>query len=167
MSVRSFFRLDDAHPFTGLHMLAVVLLFFGTIIAVNVVMAISATRTFPGLIVKNSYVASQNYNARLAEAREQAGRGVSLAIVPKDGILTFEIRDPAGAVVRDLEIHVIAGRPSSTRDDRILPVVGGAAGYVAGEPLAPGLWEIDLAARRGGLEFYRERRRIVVSGEGD
>ena len=35
--IRDFFRLDDDHPFTGRHMLAVVLLFFGTIIAVNIV----------------------------------------------------------------------------------------------------------------------------------
>ena len=30
-----FFRLDDEHPLTGWHMLAIVCLFFGTVIAVK------------------------------------------------------------------------------------------------------------------------------------
>ncbi len=48
MSIRSFFRIDEDHPFTGWHMLAVVLLFFGTIIAVNIVMVIVGDRHLPG-----------------------------------------------------------------------------------------------------------------------
>ena len=67
--LRNPFRLDDEHPFTGRHMLAVVFAFFGTIITVNLVMAFLATGTFPGLVVKNSYIASQHYNERLAETR--------------------------------------------------------------------------------------------------
>ena len=74
--IRNPFRLDDDHPFTGRHMLAVVFAFFAAIIAVNLVMAFLATGTFPGLVVKNSYVASQGYNQRLAETRshERASR---------------------------------------------------------------------------------------------
>ncbi|CAN5652759.1 hypothetical protein BH11ACT8_BH11ACT8_25200 [soil metagenome] len=71
--VRNPFRLDDEHPFTGRHMLAVVFAFFGTVITVNFVMAYLATGTFPGLVVENSYVASQNYNQSLADTRALAG----------------------------------------------------------------------------------------------
>ena len=81
LALRDFFRLDDQHPFTGRHMLAVVCTFFGVVIAVNVVMAIAATGTFPGLVVANSYVASQGYNELLAAARAQAAGSDSIRCV--------------------------------------------------------------------------------------
>ncbi len=157
-----FFRLDDDHPFTGRHMLAVVALFFGVIISVNVVMAVSATRTFPGLIVKNSYVASQNYNTLLASARAQAARGLKLEMVPADGLLNVTILDADGVLVRDLDLSIIAGRPSSTRYDRRLSTHETAKGYATDEPLTEGLWEVEVDAVRSGVEVYRERRRVLV-----
>ena len=47
---------------TGRHVLVITLCAFGTIIAVNVFMAVMAVGTFPGLEVKNSYVASQTFD---------------------------------------------------------------------------------------------------------
>ena len=49
---------------------------FGVIIGVNLVLALSAVRTFPGLEVKNSYVASQTFDERRA-AQEALGWTVS------------------------------------------------------------------------------------------
>ena len=46
---------------TGRHVFGIFAVGFGTIIAVNMVLAISAVRTFPGLEVDNSYVASQQF----------------------------------------------------------------------------------------------------------
>lgn len=45
--------------------------FFGVVIAVNLTMAAFATRTFGGVVVENSYVASQKYNGWLAAAKRQ------------------------------------------------------------------------------------------------
>jgi nitrogen fixation protein FixH len=56
-------------------MLAVVFVFFGVIIAVNIALAVAATGTFPGLVVENSYVSIQNYDEILARAREQDKAG--------------------------------------------------------------------------------------------
>lgn len=52
----------DGKPLTGRHVLAITLAAFGVIIAVNVLMAVKAVRTFPGLEVANSYVASQSFD---------------------------------------------------------------------------------------------------------
>jgi len=41
-------------PFTGRHMLAVLVGFFGVVIAVNFIMASYATSTFGGVVVENS-----------------------------------------------------------------------------------------------------------------
>src|SRR5690349_13105317 len=102
--VRDFFRLDDDHPFTGRHMLAVVLLFFGTIIGVNIVMVFSATGTFPGLVVKNSYIASQNFNRTLAEARAQDEAGWRMDLDAKDGVLNLRLADRDGGPLHRLEV---------------------------------------------------------------
>ena len=48
------------------------LAFFGVIIAVNVVMATLASTSWTGLVVENSYVASQEFN-RKADARPRPG----------------------------------------------------------------------------------------------
>ena len=45
---------------------------FGVIIAVNIALAVSAVRTFPGLETKNSYVTSQSFEADRA-AQEALG----------------------------------------------------------------------------------------------
>lgn len=45
----------------GWHVLTGFILAFGVIIAVNLTLAYNAVRTFPGLEVKNSYVASQAF----------------------------------------------------------------------------------------------------------
>jgi len=58
--------------FTGWHMTGILLGFFGIIVAVNFTMATLATRTFGGVVVQNSYVASQRYNEWLKAARAQA-----------------------------------------------------------------------------------------------
>lgn len=48
--------------FTGYHMIACVVSFFAVIIFANVTMAWFASSSWTGLVVKNSYVASQQFN---------------------------------------------------------------------------------------------------------
>jgi nitrogen fixation protein FixH len=69
-----------SRPFTGRHMLAAMLGFFGIVIAVNFTMAWFASSTFGGTVVDNSYVASQKFNGWLAQSREQAELGWTPAL---------------------------------------------------------------------------------------
>ncbi len=48
---------------TGLKVFLIACAFFGVIIAVNILLAVKAVSTFPGLEVPNSYVASQTFDA--------------------------------------------------------------------------------------------------------
>lgn len=57
--------------FTGWHMTAILVVFFGIVMAVNFYMARMAIGSFGGTVVDNSYVASQNYNRWLAAAEKQ------------------------------------------------------------------------------------------------
>lgn len=160
--MRGFFHLDDEHPFTGWHMLAAVLAFFGVVIAVNIVMAVAATGTFPGLVVKNSYVASQNYNVLLANARAQAEAGWRLDLDAPGGVLAARLLDGDGMLSRDLDVTAVAGRPSTTRHDSLIALAETADGYRAVDALSPGLWEVEVEARHGGELVFREVRRVTV-----
>lgn len=166
MTFRNPFRVDDAHPFTGGHMLAVVALFFGTIIAVNIAMVFAATSTFPGLVVANSYVASQNYNKLLAEARLQEAAGWQAELTTPDGVLTFRLADKDGALQHGLDVKAIVGLASTTKEDRAFALRDDGAGYRAEVALHTGLWEIDIEAHRGDALVYRERQRLFIRAEG-
>ena len=62
-------------PFTGRHMVVVMCLFFGVVISVNITMAVFAGTSWSGLIVKNTYVASQTFNDDVAEVEQMKARG--------------------------------------------------------------------------------------------
>jgi nitrogen fixation protein FixH len=165
--VRDFFRLDDDHPFTGRHMLAVVLLFFGTIVGVNMVMVISATGTFPGLVVRNSYVASQAFNKTLAEAKVQAEAGWRMALDVDDGAIAVRLLDRDGAPLRRLAVTAAAGRPSTTGEDRSFVLVEDGDAYRAAEALPPGVWDVAIEAHADGARIFGARERIQVGGGGN
>jgi len=64
-----------ARPFTGRKMAAIMVAFFAVVIIVNVYMAREASSTFGGVVVENSYVASQQYNRWLDEASAENALG--------------------------------------------------------------------------------------------
>jgi nitrogen fixation protein FixH len=75
----------------GWHVLTAFVLAFSIIIAVNLTLAFQAVRTFPGLEVKNSYVASQSFDknraAQLALDWDVSAElnGNVLSLIIKDG----------------------------------------------------------------------------------
>ncbi len=164
MSLRGIFVLDDQHPFTGWHMLAVVLTFFGVIIAVNVALSVAAGGTFPGLVVRNSYVASQNYDQLLQDARAQDATGISLTLAHEGGFLAARFLDGRGAPMPGLDVVALALRPSSSADDEMHYLAADGEAYRSAKPLPPGQWAVEIEARRGGQLVYREVKRVIVSG---
>jgi nitrogen fixation protein FixH len=162
-----FFRIDDDHPLTGWHVLAIIGLFFGTIITVNIALAIFATGTFPGLVVKNSYVASQNYNALLAEAQVQAESGIKAQLSAKAGVLEFRLADASGAPLRLLAVAAHAGRPASNRDDRAIAFTETGEYYRAESALPAGRWIVDVEARDGETLVFRQSHPVWVEAASD
>lgn len=100
-----------AKPFTGRHMTAILVVGFGIVAAVNFTMATYATGGFHGVVVENSYVASQQFNGWLKDAeqmralgweaspaRDEAGHVViTTEGLPDGAALTAELRRPIGA----------------------------------------------------------------------
>jgi len=159
-----FFRVDDENPLTGWHALAIVCLFFGTIIAVNIAMAVAATTTFPGLVVENSYVASQHYDELLAKAHAQDKAGWHYGLKVADGgVVRVSLSRDGTLPSRGLNVSAHVGRPSTTREDRFIDFAETVDGdYLSAEELPPGLWEVDLEARRGDDLLFRRTQEVFV-----
>ncbi len=144
-------------PFTGLHMLAICVLSFGIIIAVNLTLAFKAVTTFPGLEVKNSYVASQEFDTR---RRAQLDLGWSVYAVARGETLRLEISDREGKPVEVASLVATLGRATHVKDDQRPDFVFDGSAYLAELDLAPGNWNIRLLARAvDGTEF---RQRVIL-----
>lgn len=149
--------------FTGRHMLAIILAFFGVVIAVNVTMATVARKSWSGLVVANTYVASQQFNGRAEQARRQAALGWTATLTVNAGVVRYSIADRAGRAVGLSAVTATFRRPVGTADDRTLAFAPLTADTMeATADLADGVWIVDLTADAGLAEPYREARRILV-----
>jgi len=137
-------------PFTGRHMAAILISFFAVIIAVNVLMARLATSTFGGVVVENSYVASQKFNGWLDAARSEKALGWKAEIArADDGRLQVTLRDSAGTRIAAAAVSATAEHPLGLRDDIALVLKEGAPGHYAAA-LPAGRWRIKLVVRSEG-----------------
>lgn len=156
--------LQQPRQFTGRHMLAIMVAFFGTIIAVNLVMATFANTSWTGLVVQNTYVASQQFNERVAEARAQQSLGWKGALAIKAGEIRYSLVDASGAPVPAESVTVSFRRPSYEAEDWQVKLARAADGaYVAPAAVRDGIWIVNTEAVIPDRAPYHEARRIVVS----
>jgi nitrogen fixation protein FixH len=148
--------------FTGRHMLIIMILFFGVIIGVNVLMAVVANRSWTGLVVKNSYVASQNFNKELDAARRVAALGWTTQFELDAGHAVARLADESGPLT-GLNVTLKIARPTNENEDRTVVLKETAAGdYRTPIALGPGVWSADLTVTAEGGETIRRHRRIVI-----
>ncbi|WP_230281539.1 FixH family protein [Croceicoccus sp. Ery15] len=140
--------------FTGKHMLAVLVTGFGIVVAVNFTMAAFAVKGFNGVVVENSYVASQNYNGWLdrARAQEALGWSATMARAP-DGRLAIA----TGGVPASAKVDAMLRRPmgDSTVTHLALRPRGDGA-YASADPLPGGRWIVRLTVSAHGDEWKGE-----------
>lgn len=149
--------------FTGWHMLGVLFLFFGTIISVNLTLAYFANSTWTGLVVQNSYVASQHFNDVTAEKRRQAELGWSAALTHDDGAFAVDLTDKDGHFIRDAIVSARIGHPVQDRDDQTVTLLDrGGGAYSADVTLKPGLWDVDLSVTGPKGEVWTHSIRFLV-----
>lgn len=150
--------MSDTHTtprtLTGRHVLIITVSCFAVIIAVNLLLAWQALRTFPGVEVQNSYVASQGFNTRLAEQRA-LGWQARVEVAP--GELRLFLTGPDGAPARVAAVEGVLGRATTTAQDShpaFQPIPGGFAAPV---DLAPGNWNLRLVATAPDGTEFRQR----------
>ncbi|MDO5647297.1 FixH family protein [Paracoccus sp. (in: a-proteobacteria)] len=149
-----------ARELTGKHVLVITVGAFAVIIAVNLVMATVAIRTFPGVETTSSYIASQQFDRDRA-AQEALGwtSGVDYA----DGVLTVTLRNAQDRPVTPDALSVLVRRPTHQRDDHAPDLrPEGAGRWVAELPLDPGDWNVDLSATAADGTAFRQRLSLVL-----
>ncbi|SIT76649.1 FixH family protein [Pontibaca methylaminivorans] len=153
--------------FTGRHMLAIMVVFFGVVIAVNLTMAFMARKSWTGTVVDNTYVASQEFNTRVAEGRAQAALGWDSDLAIRDGVLTYHLTDAAGeAVITPADTATASFRHAAYEaDDRSAVLVRQPDGtFSAPVDLPDGQWIVEITTEVRGLDHpYRDAQRIVMA----
>ena len=141
-------------PFTGKHMLMVMVGGFGIVIAVNFYMASLAVGGFHGIVVENSYVASQKFNTWIDEAEADKALGweatgertadgfvtVKTTGVPENATMSAELRRPLG----DREY---ASLTFERQDDGT---------YRSAAQVKPGRWTMRLTIEAAGSDWTGE-----------
>ena len=147
--------------FTGKHAFLIFGGAFSVIIAVNLALAYNAVRTFPGLEVKNSYVASQQFDER---RDAQSRLGWSVRADAQDGQVILTITDAAGNPVEVSDLRATLGRATHVKDDMTPDFVFDGKAYVAPAQLGRGNWNIRMVARaEDGTEFTQ---RVILHVRG-
>lgn len=141
-------------PITGWHIAAIFVGGFSVIVAVNLTLAYSAISTFPGLEVKNSYVASQQFD-RSKEAQEALGWTVKAQA--EDGMVALSVTDQAGAPVELASLDATLGRATHVQDDQKPDFTFDGRSYVAPVELAAGNWNIRLVAQAQDGTLFQQR----------
>lgn len=147
----------SGRPLRGIHVLMIALGAFAVILTANLTMVFSATGSFPGVVSKNSYVASQEFNMAAAE---RARLGWELSVGYEDGILALDARDAAGAPLADLTVAAEIGLAVDARTDRSLALTRVGDAYLAPIDLPAGQWRVKIEAvapsgeRMGGATTF-------------
>jgi len=140
-----------------------VLAFFAVVIAVNTVLAVVASGSWTGLIARNGYVASQDYNGVLAEAREQRLLGWRSELEAAAEGLVFTLQDAGGRPVSGLSVAAAIARPTHEGEDRAVELEDRGGGrYVGAQKLAAGAWSVEVMAEDGSGRQYRRIFRLSV-----
>lgn len=155
MSTGSEFRM------TGRKVFLIMVAFFGVIIAVNLLMAYKAINTFPGLEVKNSYVASQSFDADRSAQIE-----LGWVLVPEYDNSAKELRlnftDKAGYPAEVTSLKVLVGRATEAREDTHPEFVREAGVFVAPLDLSRGKWMMQVEAIAVDGTLFRQRIDLQV-----
>ncbi len=160
-----FAKVFNPREFTGGHMLAVLFLFFGTIIAVNLTLAWFANSTWTGLVVKNGYIASQEFDEKTRELERQLSMGWQASVSYSGNGFTAYLKDASGKPLHVEKLTATIGHPVTESADRVVDMISRNGGAYTGKTvLAPGIWEVLLEARSDRYGPWTKRIRFTVGG---
>ena len=139
---------------TGRHVAMIFGASFSVIITVNLALAYNAVSTFPGLEVKNSYVASQSFDK---DRDAQQSLGWSVLAEARAGQLLLSVTDASGDPVQVASLEATLGRATHVQDDSTPDFKFDGKRYVAPADLAPGNWNIRMEAKADDGTVFRQR----------
>ena len=146
---------------TGRHVFAITAGAFAVIIGVNVLLAVKAVSTFPGLEVDNSYVASQGFNDRKA-AQELLGWTMTPGY--DKGRMTLAFHGADGQPVAVADLQVLVGRTTEAKDDTNPVFAREGDLYAADVALGHGKWMLKVTALSADGTLFEQRSDLFVQG---
>ncbi|MFB9982609.1 FixH family protein [Mesorhizobium newzealandense] len=155
---------QKSREFTGRHMLLTILGFFGVVIGVNLTMATLASTSWTGLVVENTYVASQQFNEKAKEGRAQAALGWTGKLTIASGNVRYSLSDAAGKSVLMNGVKVLFRHPAYEAEDKAITLASGRdQEFSTRHTPKDGVWIVQIDADAGLAEPYRDVRRIIIS----
>lgn len=149
--------------FTGYHFLAILLAFFGTVILANGALAYFAMSSWSGLVVPNSYVASQNFNQETARRQQAASNGATMQMALARGHVELAFKGRKGESLNVGELNMKVGHPVTAGLARSLRFSQVGLGvYKSTEPLSKGTWIGDISADIEGYGTWVSPVRLVI-----
>lgn len=156
--------------FTGKHMLLVIVSFFAVVIGVNVTMATLAQTSWTGLVVENTYVASQQFNEEARKGKAQAALGWTGKLTVASGEVRYSLVDSQGKPVPLHGVRVLFRHPAYEAEDEALTlaaVPGGIPGntdaFAVRHTPKNGVWIVEIDADAGLTSPFRDVRRVMIS----
>ena len=127
----------------GWHVATMFCVGFGIIIAVNLTLAFNAVATFPGLEVKNSYIASQKFEA---QRDAQVALGWDTAVAYTDGTLVLELTGANSLPAQVEALDLVVGRTTHVAADVAPELRFDGAVWRAPMTLDHGHWLVRMSA---------------------
>jgi len=140
----------------GWHVFAGFTMAFGIIIAVNLTLAFNAVATFPGLEVKNSYVASQSFDADRAA---QTALNWDVSATLDDHQLSLVILEDGNPIAPQIESATF-GRATNVAFDETPEFVFDGQALRADVIAGDGNWNLRLKAIADDGTLFQQR--IIV-----
>jgi len=153
----------DSAPITGRHVAAAFVLFFAVVIAVNVVLAVVAERSWTGLVVENSYVASQTFDKDTAVLQKSLDMKIAHTLHFDAGKLDLTLTKPDGTPFAVENVQLSLGRPADNEDDQVISLTRVDPGQYQGKAsLKLGVWEGELSATMADGSVWQKPVRLIV-----
>ncbi|OXE35944.1 MAG: ferredoxin [Phenylobacterium zucineum] len=152
--------LSPSRGLTGWHVLAMVVGFFAVVIAVDVLFAVQAYKTFPGEVSVTPYEDGIAYNRTLAQLATQEKYGWKAVAGAEPGRIVVEFQNAKGDPVRSLSFITKLEHPA-TETGRLTPKFRETSPgrYEAEMTGIHGAWDLTLVAENAaGQRFEAERR---------
>lgn len=131
---------------------------FGVIIAVNLTLAFQAVRTFPGLEVRNSYVASQSFDRDRAA---QLALGWDVSAQLEDHTLSLVILENGTPIAPMIE-DATFGRATNVAFDEIPAFTFDGQALRAQVIAGQGNWNLRLKIRAADGTLFQQRVIVQV-----
>jgi len=149
--------------FTGWHMWALAIAFFGVIIGVNIWLAVASATSWTGMVVEDSYIAGQQFETqrKAHDAQVKAGWTPDFLYLP--GAARLVIVDGGGHPVNLGDVKVLINRPVGGHEDQSLALSRQPDGsYAAPVTLPLGAWDVTITAEKTPLGPFEFVRRFFV-----